>query len=131
MKSLIYTVMVCGSPYLSQSCQTALSFLIAAMERGHKCQQVFFYHDSVYLASNFKILAPNQVNLQQEWIWFKERNDCKLSVCITAALERGILDESEAARYNKQGCNLSDAFSFAGLGEFVTSAVLSDRVIKF
>jgi tRNA 2-thiouridine synthesizing protein D len=79
------------------------------------------------------LAAPPQdeFNLQKAWQRLAQDHHLDLVVCIAAALRRGILDESEAKRYDKQSHNLATEFCISGLGQLVEAAVVSDRLICF
>jgi tRNA 2-thiouridine synthesizing protein D len=46
-------------------------------------------------------------------------------------LRRGIINATEAERYEKQGHNLTDEFVLSGLGQLVEAGLESDRLITF
>ena len=52
-------------------------------------------------------------------------------VCIAAALRRGVVDQTEADRYQLPGSNLRDGYELSGLGQLVDAALTADRVVTF
>jgi tRNA 2-thiouridine synthesizing protein D len=55
------------------------------------------------------------------------------SVCVGAALKRGISDSEEARRtgLNDVSGTLADGFTLVGLGDWVDALTQSDRVVHF
>ena len=129
--ALSFTLVISGAPYSSQAPQSALCFAHALLEAGHTIDRVFLYGDGVLLAN--KLLTPpsDEVNWQQEWSrWLAEHNVTGIA-CVASALRRGILDETEQARYGQACANLAPGFTIAGLGEWVDGWVTSDRTVFF
>jgi tRNA 2-thiouridine synthesizing protein D len=46
-------------------------------------------------------------------------------------LRRGILNDSEAQRFEKTASNLAPGFNISGLGQLIEASLVSDRVISF
>lgn len=125
------SLLVLGSPYSSQSVQTALRFATAATKSGHEIYRVFFYHDGV-IAGNQLICAPqDEQQIPNEWSTLAAKNNIDLVVCIASALKRGVLDDTEADRYDKAYGNLNSGFEISGLGQWVDAMLASDRVVSF
>ena len=52
-------------------------------------------------------------------------------MCIASAIKRGILDETEQGRYEKQAATLAEGFELVGLGQLIAGIQQSDRYIEF
>ncbi|WP_062067260.1 sulfurtransferase complex subunit TusD [Cellvibrio sp. OA-2007] len=128
---MIFSLAVYAAPYSSQASYSAYKFAMATLEQGHKLHRIFFYQDGAHNATNLASPPQDEFNLQQAWQSLAKDHNLDLVVCIAAALRRGVLNESEAKRYNKPSHNLADEFTISGLGQLVEAAVVSDRLISF
>ncbi|MDP3517301.1 MAG: sulfurtransferase complex subunit TusD [Pseudohongiella sp.] len=128
---MIISVMVTGSPVSQQSAQTALSFCQAALSAGHQIYRVFFYEDAVQLGSALNVAPQDERNLNAAWSEFIKQYQLDAVICVASALKRGILNDSEASRYQKPAANLAEGFDISGLGQWVDACLNSDRVVSF
>lgn len=128
---MIISVMVTGSPFTTQSAQTALSFCAAAIAAGHQLYRVFFYEDGVHVGGNLSISPQDERNLNADWSQFVQEHQLDAVICVASALKRGVLNEDEAKRYEKPAYNLADGFDLSGLGQWVDACIHSDRVVSF
>lgn len=128
---MIISVMVTGSPVSQQAAQSALSFCEAALSAGHQIYRVFFYEDAVYVGTALSVSPQDERNLNVAWSEFVQRHQLDAVICVASALKRGILNNSEASRYQKQAANLADGFDVSGLGQWVDACLNSDRVVSF
>jgi Uncharacterized conserved protein involved in intracellular sulfur reduction len=62
---------------------------------------------------------------------FLAGSEYPLTVCVSAALARGITDQENAQRHNIQQHNLADGFELVGLGELADAVQSSQRLIQF
>ncbi len=126
-----YSLVITGAPYSSEAPSTALAFASALVRAGHPIDRVFLYGDGVALASALNTPPSDESNWTDRWCEFLERHGIPAAACIASALRRGLLDETEARRYNRTATNLAPPFTIAGLGEWVEALARSDRVIHF
>lgn len=126
-----FTLAIYGAPSSSQSAYSALQFARAVLERGHTIYRLFFYADGVHNGSLLATPPQDEINLPEQWQQLINDHQLDAVVCIAAALRRGVLDQTEATRYDKPAANLRDNFELSGLGQFIEAAVVSDRVITF
>ncbi len=126
-----YTLVIHGAPASSQSPQTALSFAQAALARGHKITRVFLFREAVHLASHLTEAPQGEQNLHKKWKELADDHSIDMVVCISAALKRGMLDATEARRYNKTTHNIEAPFSVSGLGQLIDGAVTADQLVTF
>jgi tRNA 2-thiouridine synthesizing protein D len=126
-----FSLAIYAAPYSSQASATALKFTQTLLADGHEVYRVFFYGDGVHNGSKLTSPPQDEVNLYLDWQVLAEQHSLDLVVCIAAALRRGILDQSEAKRYEKEFDNLGAPFELSGLGQLVDACVNSDRVITF
>ena len=127
---MIFSVHVLAPPYSRQSNASALQFCRAVLQQGHQLKRVFFSGDGVLSASTLAVPPQDEAHLYRGWQDLAAQG-VELVVCISACLRRGIINESEAARYQVPGHNLAPGFILSGLGQLVDAALESDRLITF
>ncbi|WP_144821841.1 sulfurtransferase complex subunit TusD [Marinobacter piscensis] len=125
-----YTLVITGAPYSSQAPQTALFFARAAIAAGHTVDRVFLYGDGVHLASALSAPPSDEAHWSTEWAAFLNENNIPGVACIASALRRGLVNESEQARYELSASNTLSPFVIAGLGEWVEGTMTS-RTLYF
>lgn len=126
-----FSIVVQGAPYSSQAPLSALHFARAILEQDHEIYRVFFYQDGVYTGNSAIAPPQDEPDIRQMWSEFGQENHIELIVCIASALRRGILDKSEADRYEKSSANLDEAFTISGLGQLIDAGLNSDRLVTF
>jgi tRNA 2-thiouridine synthesizing protein D len=126
-----FALVVYGAPYSHQAPLTALEFARAAIGQSHRVQRVFFYLDGVHNASELIVAPQDERDIVSEWAALAASHEIELTVCIAAALKRGILGREEAERYEKPHHNLHPAFTISGLGQLIDAALRCDRVVTF
>ncbi|WP_203141052.1 sulfurtransferase complex subunit TusD [Marinobacter mangrovi] len=126
-----FTLVITGAPYASQAPQTALHFARAAISGGHTIAQVFLYGDGVHLASNLTSPPSDETDWPAEWRAFLNEHQIPATCCIASALRRGLLDDSEARRYEKPASNVSAPYQVAGLGDWLAATQDSTRTLYF
>jgi len=114
-----------------QAATLAQRFIIAALNAGHRIEQVFFYHDAVTQADANAAPAQDDPTTLEAWPQLAERGHFPLHVCVAAAARRGVLNASEAQRQNKPAGNLEGGFELVGLGVYVEGLINADRVVTF
>lgn len=126
-----FSLIIYGPPSSSEASHTALNFAKATIESGHHIYRLFFYGDGVHNASNLNTASQDELDLPKEWQEFIAEYQLDAVVCIAAALKRGVLNETEAKRYQKPQGNLREYFELSGLGQLVEATVEADRIITF
>jgi tRNA 2-thiouridine synthesizing protein D len=86
------------------SSRRALLFAQAALAGGHEIVRLFFYQDGVYNASDAVVTPQDELDLPKQWRAFITEHQLDGVVCIAAALRRGVLNEEEARRYQREPC---------------------------
>ena len=113
------------------SSRRALRFAEAALAGGHEIVRLFFYQDGVHSASSNCVTPQDELDLAQQWAAFVSSNQLDGVVCIAAALRRGVLNEEEAARYQRPAINLHAPWELSGLGQLHDAIQTADRLICF
>ena len=125
-----YVLVIQSAPY-SSAALSALKFAQALAASQYEISQIFFYGDAVAMVNDLQCPPQDELNLLQSWVELLDQSHLRATVCIAAALRRGVLDENEAKRYNKIASNLRPPFLLAGLGELVEACSSAERVVTF
>jgi tRNA 2-thiouridine synthesizing protein D len=128
---VIYSLQVLSSPASGNCAQTAAAFAQSVIERGHSIHRVFFLDAGTYAGAAAAIFPQDEADRIKPWIELAEQHGVELILCISSALKRGMLDESEALRYEKQASTVHPSFTISGLGQLVDASANSDRLITF
>lgn len=126
-----YTLILQAAPENRSLHLSAIKFARALVESGHTIIRLFFYCDAVRCANSNTVPPQDESSVEQQWRSFQHEYHVEAVVCIAAALQRGILDQQEADRYQKPGVTLFDSFQLAGLGQLAEACHQSDRVVSF
>ncbi|TBR44311.1 sulfurtransferase complex subunit TusD [Marinomonas agarivorans] len=127
-----YALLIKGSPFSSRACHSALTFAQAIIANSkHQLLGVFFYQDSVLIGNKLNQVARDEFNIQTAWQVFGQTNNIPLSLCIAAAVGRGVINETESQRYEETVATLADGFTLEGLGSLVALMNDSDKLITF
>lgn len=112
-------ILVQEGPYNHEASDSAYNVIMAALEKGHEIQGVFFYHDGVYNAT--KLMRPPQDDrhIANRWSELGEKG-VDIVVCVAAGLRRGIVEE-----------NLIPNARISGLGQLAKMVMESDRLVTF
>ncbi|AEF22464.1 MULTISPECIES: sulfurtransferase complex subunit TusD [Pseudomonas] len=119
------------SPPSAPSSRRALRFAEAALQDDHQIVRLFFYADGVHSASGNIVSPQDETDVAHQWREFVASNRLDGVVCIAAALRRGVLDEQEARRYEREAANLPAPWVLSGLGQLHEAAQEADRLICF
>ena len=115
----------------AQAPRTALRFANAALAAGHQIQQVFFYGDGVHNLNALARPGADEFDASAEWATLGKAHGIELVSCSASGQRRGILDATEAKRFDHAGPSLSAAAESAGLGALVEACLQCDRVVTF
>lgn len=126
-----FTLVIHAAPLSAQAGETALRFARAALAAGHQIHRIFLYRDGVQNANALSVAPQDELNLPNLWQAFISEHQIDTVVCIAAAIRRGVIDQSEARRYNKTQHSLIDQAELSGLGQLISAALESDRVVTF
>lgn len=101
--------------------------LAQAMHQQQQPFSVFFYQDAVSVANASLWRAEDELNLTLAW----QNLAIPLPVCVSAAINRGITDQENAARHQLEHINLADGFHLTGLGTLADAITQARHVIQF
>lgn len=126
-----FAIVVYGGPYGNQGALSALNFIEAALEKGHMVDSVFFYGEGVHNATALGSAPQDEFSLYEEWKKLGISRNIPLHVCVASAIKRGILDKSNAIRYEKSAVNVAPHFTLSGLGQLAMAFHAADKVLCF
>ena len=115
-----FGLLVSEGPYTHQASDSAYQFAVAALDKGHEIQRVFFYHDGVNNATRLTEPPQDDRHVVNRWSDLAAQHKVDLVVCVAAALRRGIKEEV-----------LAPGFRISGLGQLVDSGIKADRLVTF
>ncbi|MGY2288407.1 sulfurtransferase complex subunit TusD [Pseudomonas sp. SDO528_S397] len=125
-----FAIALFSAPHAPSS-RRALLFAQAALAAGHEIVRLFFYQDGVHSASGNIVSPQDEQDIARQWREFVSAHQLDGVVCIAAALRRGVLDTSEATRYQRSAVNLEAPWALSGLGQLHDAAQSADRLICF
>lgn len=126
-----FSIVVYAAPYSSESASSALRFARSVIDQGHEVYRLFFFGDGVHNASRQTIVAQDETNLQQQWDELIQRHNIDSVICVSSALRRGVLDQTEADRHDLGSASAYTSSEVAGLGQLIDATLHSDRMVNF
>jgi tRNA 2-thiouridine synthesizing protein D len=92
---------------------------------------VFFLDAGTVTSSSNSVLPQDELDPVLAWEVLHEQCGVELILCISSALKYGMLDDTEAERYERPSPSINPAFTVSGLGQLVDACSHSDRLITF
>ena len=126
-----FSSVIYAAPYSTESAVTALRFAESLIQQGHEIYRLFFFGDGVHNASKLTVVAQDEINLQLQWRQLIEEHDIDSVICVSSALRRGVLDQTEADRHELGIASAYESSEVAGLGQLIDASLHSDRVVNF
>ena len=126
-----FSIVIYAAPYSTESAATALRFATSLIQQGHELYRVFFFGDGVHNASKLAVVAQDEINLQKQWNELIQEHDIDSVICVSSALRRGVLDQTEADRHELATASAYESSEVGGLGQLVDATLNSDRVVNF
>jgi tRNA 2-thiouridine synthesizing protein D len=77
------------------------------------------------------VTPQDEQDLPKQWRNFVTEHQLDGVVCIAAALRRGVLNEEEAGRYQRQAVAVGAPWELSGLGQLHDAVQDADRLICF
>ena len=128
---MIYTLLVLASPISGSSARSAVHFVRAAIARGHQVNRVFFLDEGADSGNANAVFPQDENDLTELWRELAIQHNVELVLCVSSALKRGMLDSTEASRYEKPASTIFDEFEISGLGQLIDAAGTADRLLTF
>lgn len=126
-----YALLVLASPFSGDTVATAQAFARAVLARGHSIQRVFFYGDGALNGSANHAWPQDETDPVEGWRELAREHGVELVLCISSALKRGMLDDTEARRHDKSGPTVYPEFVISGLGQLIDASASCDRIVTF
>lgn len=126
-----FSIVIYAAPYSSEAAATALRFTKTLLDQGHELYRLFFFGDGVHNASRLTVVAQDDQNIQQEWDALIKTHELDSVICVSSAIKRGIVDNTESKRYELNAVSAYDSSEIAGLGQLIDATLHSDRVVNF
>ncbi|AQA18800.1 sulfurtransferase TusD [Halioglobus japonicus] len=128
---MIYTLLVNSSPASGSGARSACAFAQAAIARGHQINRVFFLDEGTTTGSAMAVFPQDETDRLAPWVALADNHNVDLVLCISSALKRGMLDNTEAERYERNAATVHPAFTVSGLGQLVDAGAGADRLVTF
>ena len=125
-----YTLAIHGAPYASQAAQHGIAFAEALLRQKHTIERIFFFHEGVYQALSTRVIPQGEEELLKKWQGLGSQG-IELAVCIASGIKRGVINEAERLRYEKNASNLAEHFTLVGLGQLISAINDADRYVEF
>lgn len=119
------------APWHHVSHRDALAYARASFARGDRIERVFFFMDAVYVGLTAQSPASDEIDLRQAWLDFAAESGCELLLCIAASANRGLLNDTEAQRYQSPVSTVTEPFQLVGLGQWALGYGEADKVVSF
>jgi len=126
-----FALAIYAAPFSSQASQSAFNLASALLQQNHQIYRVFFYQGGIQNGNAMNWVPQDEQDLCRAWQSLAREYSLDLVVCIAAALRRGLFDQIEAERYQRDCDNLAQGFSIGGLGQLIDAAAHADRLISF
>ena len=126
-----FSIVVYAAPYSAEAAATAFNFTRSVLEQGHDIYRLFFFGDGVHNANRLSVVATDESNLQQQWDQLIRDHELDSVICVSSAVNRGIVDAQEASRHELGTVSAYASSELAGLGQLIDATMNSDRVISF
>lgn len=125
-----FTILVTAAP-TQQGAATAYQFSKAVLKQNHRIKRIFFYGDGIHNGNAFITPPQDEINIVTLWQQLAAEHSIELVICVSAALRRGLIDQTEAQRYDKAAANIADGFKISGLGQLIEGITQTERFIAF
>jgi tRNA 2-thiouridine synthesizing protein D len=128
---VIYSLLVLSSPVSGHGPRQAADFARHALQRGHSIKRVFFMDDGTFTGAVASVFPQDEADPLLPWRTLALEHGLDLVLCVSSALQRGLLDKVEAQRHEREGATVHESFTISGLGQLVDAAAQSDRLVTF
>ncbi|QJC31761.1 sulfurtransferase complex subunit TusD [Enterobacteriaceae endosymbiont of Donacia tomentosa] len=131
---MFFVLLVTGAPYSTQNAYSAYLFANAVIQKKHIVKSIFFYRDGVYNANKNIKFDKDEFNLIDSWNKLSIKYSIDLFFCITSAIKRGIIENSDINNFLNYGKNcdiISNQFKITSLSTLTKSLLTCDRLVQF
>lgn len=128
---MIYSLLILSSPVSGHCSRTAAEFAHCLIGRGHSLRRVFFLDAGTVNSAANCIFPQDEEDPFLAWEALAMQHGVELIICVSSALRHGMLDTSEASRYERGDATIRPQFAISGLGQLIDACANSDRMITF
>ena len=125
-----YALLVLASPASGTSNLTAARFARELVKQGHTLSRVFFHDAGTETGLISRVTPQDETDARALWRELAAQHNTELVLCIASSLRHGVLDTTEAERYERTN-TIDPAFVIGGLGLLVEASETADRLITF
>ena len=126
-----FALLVLSAPDAGYGARHAQQFARTTLAQGHQIARIFFLDAGTRCGGLSPVLPQDEIKPVDGWVELRQQHDIDLVLCVSSALRQGMLNAEEAARYERPGATIHEAFRIGGLGEWVEAAGQADRVVTF
>lgn len=109
----------------------AWEFAQAALQMGHTIHRVFFADAGVLHGQALSTPERGVLSLRERWQHLQRDFSLDLVLCVSAALQFGIIDDDNARQWEHPSTSLAEGFVISGLGQLAEAQLGADRLISF
>ncbi|MGX5913891.1 sulfurtransferase complex subunit TusD [Aliidiomarina sp. Khilg15.8] len=124
-----FTLLVQHGPQQGHHSYSALQFAEAALQKGHRILQVFFYGDGVLHGNAIAHQPGDDQDISALWAKFSAKTEVPLVICATVAARHGVVAANELESFNAG--NLATGYASGGLTEYTEALASSDHLVQF
>ncbi|MCY4295840.1 MAG: sulfurtransferase complex subunit TusD [Gammaproteobacteria bacterium] len=128
---MIFSLVVHAPPYTGEAAGAALRFAAAALRAEHRIHRVFFFNDGAANANRLAVVPRDEVDLRGQWRKLIREHGIDATVCVSSAIQRGVVDEEQAKRHELPAASMHPEFRIGGLGELIDACLHADRTVSF
>lgn len=126
-----YSLLVLSAPDTGSGNLTAVRFAESLVARGHELYRVFFLDRGAATGLASAVIPQDEQNIGDLWTSLASKHGTELILCVASALRQGVLDETEATRYEQPAATMLPGFEIGGLGLLVEAMAESERLLTF
>lgn len=124
-----FTLLIQHGPQQGHHSYSALQFAEAALHKGHRINQVFFYGDAVHHGNAVAHQPGDEQDISALWAEFSSRTEVPLVICATVAARHGVVAANELQEFSAG--NLASGYAAGGLTEYTEALANSDHLVQF
>lgn len=124
-----FSILITSSPF-SFANHIAAQRYVRELAKRERVEQIFFYSDATLVCNASQTPPQGQQGLLTEWLAIANEFGIPLKSCIANSVRRGILNQTEAERYNKPA-TCHPGIQLVGLGDMAEAHADGHKVVQF
>ena len=130
-QAMKYTLLVTASLNNISAHRRAIKFADALLCANHSIHMIFFYGAGAAIGHASRNRKFNEGDSYIDWSSISEKARTQLVLCVSSALNEGIVDAKEATREKTASATIASGFEVGGIGSLVEAITKSDRLLCF